>query len=416
MDKMKKILISERQNNLLKRRVLVETVSEFDMGCKPDKVNSIQQVKGCLMSSTKNVKTGKNKKNVTNAISNIDKISSTESMGNIVKIYKYLYRGKYNFKQPYKAIETVVYTINSLFNILPGDEFKRSEVVLGKLIEHLSWSENVKLSKEKIDSVLRSLQCYMFGVRGKNREKCTKVNRGDEESFIKNLNDIRFKEYSNYEDSFQNYGFNVVRSMPRITSEESKVLLSYEDLKSITDEQSLEEISNKVYQHITSHIDSYLGDDSPRKYDIVYGKDGFPNEVKHNNDIIIKHNDHIEVKKIPYKKSSYLSEFLAIGKQSDIALEFGTNSTLLRNYNYVISSLFNKIKEHEDSFINYLVGGTDGMFFDDYIYTPIDNIKFELKAEGQRGEKEKRLSLWYEIINTDNVFMLKSKDNNVWFE
>jgi hypothetical protein len=56
------------------------------------------------------------------------------------------------------------------------------------------------------------------------------------------------------------------------------------------------------------------------------------------------------------------------------------------------------------------------MFFDDYIYTPIDNVEFSLKPQGQRGDKEKRLSLWYEIKDTSNIYKLKKDNSTVWFE
>jgi hypothetical protein len=94
--------------------VLKETVSEFDYRCNPNRVNSIQEVKGCLMMVGRDYKSGKNKENLILAIGNIDKVVDVDSQNNIVKLYKHLYRTKHNFKKPYTAVQPIIYTINPI--------------------------------------------------------------------------------------------------------------------------------------------------------------------------------------------------------------------------------------------------------------------------------------------------------------
>lgn len=129
-----------------------------------------------------------------------------------------------------------------------------------------------------------------------------------------------------------------------------------------------------------------------------------------------------EIKKMDTGIDSYLSEFFSVFKQTE---NKPLKQTHLNVYNAVIQGIFEWIKRKGDPYLEKIKSNMSGMIFDDYTIVPIEYIELYWSNLGQRGCKERRLSIRFRIkpefngksiptyIFTQNSNVLERKDLTV---
>lgn len=229
---------------------------------------------------------------------------------------------------------------------------------------------------------------------------------------INNVDEIlKVSSYSEYESSFIDKGFH-----KPIDKTKEGIIHNLQDgylnniIMEITDNLSeTKEIRyhhiDRVSQYIVNNIEEHISNiDDINKYDII-------SDTNYND--IINIGDKIEIKKNDVHKvtDSYYSEPLTSPvKRSNSPIL--NNDEYLKTYNDLIYTVYSYLKDNDigDKIISLYRKNVKGIFFEDYVYIPLDNIELYISNRG-RSTSHNRLTIRYKIISTDNIYILK--DNNL---
>ena len=112
-------------------------------------------------------------------------------------------------------------------------------------------------------------------------------------------------------------------------------------------------------------------------------------------------NSNFEIKKMDTEIDSYLSEFFSIFKNTNYK---NLKQTHLEIYNKVIDGVYNWINGTSEAkqYLNKIKDEMAGVFYDNFTIVPSEYIDLYWSNVGQRGCKEKRLSIRFRI-NPDLV-------------
>jgi len=211
------------------------------------------------------------------------------------------------------------------------------------------------------------------------------------------LKKAREKEYLKYEKDVVNKGkqFKLKRTSLSLDYScgddiDNNFLERIEKFKNSEPEQFLE-----LLEKMKSCIIDSLVKSEPIKADVVsvsplYYMDG-DEKIK-----VFDAGANFEIKKMDTEIDSYLSEFFSIFKNSkykDIKQEY------LDIYNSVIDGIYNWIESSNEGkdFINKITDKMAGVFYDNFTLVPSEYINLYWSNVGQRGCKEKRLSIRFRI-------------------
>jgi hypothetical protein len=202
-----------------------------------------------------------------------------------------------------------------------------------------------------------------------------------------------------YEESFGKMGYDIVRSSPKISGAGNKGLINHLS----SDDMTYEEVCGVIYNEIRQHVSD------PRnivtKQDIKYKGNDVNDQ---HGDPIIRHGDDIEVKHLHYSSDSYLSEFFAVGKVSNITKLFSEEVDTLEKYNQVVDCLYNKLNDSSnrigETLLNHVIGDMSGIFFKDYTYVKSEDILFYISNKGRASNKQRRLSIRFKVVNGATVY------------
>jgi hypothetical protein len=225
---------------------------------------------------------------------------------------------------------------------------------------------------------------------------------------INNVDEIlKVSSYSEYENSFIHKGFSKPINKTKegiIHNLQSGYLIDI--IMEITDKLSeTEEIRyyhiDRISQYIVNNIEEHISTiEDINKYDIV-------SNTNYNG--IINIGDKIEIKKNDVHRviDSYYSEPLTspVKKSNSPIL---SNEEYLKTYNDLIYTVYSYLKEYNvgDKIISLYRRNVKGIFFEDYVYIPLDNIELYISNRG-RSTSHNRLTIRYKIISTDNIYILK---------
>lgn len=243
----------------------------------------------------------------------------------------------------------------------------------------------------------------------------------NESTNIENILEKTFTSYLEYENSFLDKGFykekkskeGVIHNLPQ-----------GELNRQIKDNQKT---ADEIFHYIKSNIESYVNSvDNIEKYDIISDRD-FIYSGNGETKTLIKKGDKIEVKKNKYKEThdSYYSEPLASPVKSTQS-EIRIDNILRSKYTNIIGMLYewlgNEGKSTGESILKKMIKGTKGLFLDNYIFVPIENMEFYLSNKGQSscpkedGSGHYRIAIRYRLkpnkpiyeLNKDGLFEMIS--------
>jgi hypothetical protein len=229
---------------------------------------------------------------------------------------------------------------------------------------------------------------------------------------INNVDEIlKVSSYSEYESSFLTRGFTkpinktkegIIHNLP--INYLNNIIMEITDNLSETEEIRYHHI-DRISQYIVNNIEEHISNiDDINKYDII-------SDTNYND--IINIGDKIEIKKNDVHKvtDSYYSEPLTSPvKRSNSPIL--NNDEYLKTYNDLIYTVYSYLKGNNigDKIISLYRRNVKGIFFEDYVYIPLNNIELYISNRG-RSTSHNRLTIRYKIISTDNIYILK--DNNL---
>lgn len=260
---------------------------------------------------------------------------------------------------------------------------------------------------ERTINTLKLISDFIIDPKFKNDEtKKRLLKLRDVDSIPDDLEDLlrkaREKEYSKYEKDIVGKEENFQMKRTSLTLNyscgddiDTKFLDKIEKFKS-SDKEEFESLLVKI----KSCISDSLVNSQPIKADVVsvtplFYMDG-DKKIK-----VFDSGVNFEVKKMDTEIDSYLSEFFSIFKNTNYS---NLKSSHLDIYNKVIDGIYNWISGTKEGelYLNKIKDKMAGVIYDNFSIVPSEYIDLYWSNVGQRGCKEKRLSIRFRI-NTDLV-------------
>ena len=234
--------------------------------------------------------------------------------------------------------------------------------------------------KEEIKNIIKNISTQI-----NNKEKLS-------ENFFK-IREIRNQKY---EKSFECGGYfkqTKGGNSPKIISVTNNVQF----LENLLEDsgKTPSDIVTIIYNEINGRIIA----ESLEKHDIKSNE-----EITLENGTIIPAESKIEVKLTSRYRDYHLSEFFGVYKNKPL-------DEYTDKYNQVISELKEMLKGDDKGIIQKIKDTTAGIFYENYMYTPIGNVKIEWSDMGQRPT-EKRLSLRVSVIDESKISQWTKQNGN----
>jgi len=284
---------------------------------------------------------------------------------NIDKIYNFLRRDlKYDNRVKF----------HSLFKtILEYDDPANTMNIIVDFIENTSSVDDISIALDRF-------------------RKSNEVGELDIDAFLRQVKTAGHQEY---EKSF--YGEHFKKHTTRLTlkyrteEENLSILRRVEDVI-----DGKYEVSDAISILHKNMIDNYTPEEMV-KSDLECIKDVYDK----NGDTIIKGGDYLEVKKLDYAADSYLSEFMAMYKNSKLP-DYVHEPEFLKTYNQIVDGLFVLFNKRED-IIDDIKRNFAGIVYDDRIFISKDDVELYWSNKGRSScLKDHRLSIRYRI-NKSNL-------------
>lgn len=232
----------------------------------------------------------------------------------------------------------------------------------------------------------------------------TPTNGFDEEKLKNLINDIKYKSYTEYENSFIGDHFEAYKT---------KLLLSIkgDDVLNETFTNLLlrlangsdftrEDLVNWLYRNIVTNFKGDVG--KYIKADLKCNKSVF---IEGDSTPIVKPGDYVEVKKLDYNLDSYLSEFFGIYKNKKI-------DENLELYNWVIDRLYLKMKSDDGGLLDYISDKFAGIIYEENRFISKEDIELYWSNRGQRTV-DHRLSIRFRISNNEVDTYIYDLNNDI---
>lgn len=320
--------------------------------------------------------------------------------------------------QQYTEIKNMILYDETISNKIPTHLLSSTDNHIKSIREHIdnhkiftSLLKNIMDNNEDIVPIIERIS-YMIGndiikdrstiIGNKEKLKGLSINNVDEI--------LKVSSYSEYESSFIDKGFHkpigktkegIIHNLP--DGYLNKIIMEITDNLSETEEIRFYHI-DRISQYIVNNIEEHISNiDDINKYDIV-------SDINYND--IINVGDKIEIKKndIHRVTDSYYSEPLTspVKRSSSPILN---NEEYLKTYNDLIYNVYRYLKDYDvgDKILSLYRRNVNGIFFEDYIYIPLNNIELYLSNRG-RSISHHRLTIRYKIKSVDNIYVLKDTE------
>ena len=321
--------------------------------------------------------------------------------------------------QSYEEIKNMVLYDDTVLNRIPTVKYNslntQIKTIRDYIDNHKVFITLLKNTMDNNDDILPIIERISYMIENnilKDRSTIIEKREKLKGLSINNVDEIlKVSNFSEYENSFLDKGFH-----KPINKTKEGIIHSLQDgylnniIMEITDNLSeTNEIRHyhidRISQYIVNNIEEHISNiDDINKYDII-------SDTNYND--IINIGDKIEIKKNDIHKvtDSYYSEPLTSPvKRSDSPIL--NNEEYLKTYNDLIYNVYRYLKDYDvgNKILSLYRRNVNGIFFEDYIYIPLNNIELYISNRG-RSISHNRLTIRYKIISTDNIYILK--DDNL---
>ena len=320
--------------------------------------------------------------------------------------------------QQYTEIKNIILYDDTLLNNIPTDNYNSLNTQIKTIREYIdnhkvftSLLKNIIDNNKDVVPIIERISYMVKNDIIKDRSKIIGSKEKLKGLSINNVNEIlKVSNFSEYENSFIDKGFHkpigktkegIIHNLP--INYLNKIIMDITDNLSETDEIRYHHI-DRISQYIVNNIEEHISTvDDINKYDII-------SDTNYND--IINIGDKIEIKKNDINKvtDSYYSEPLTSPvKRSNSPIL--NNDEYLKTYNDLIYNVYTYLKEYNvgNKIISLYRRNVKGIFFEDYVYIPLNNIELYLSNRG-RSTSHNRLTIRYKIISTDNIYILKDTE------
>ncbi len=320
-----------------------------------------------------------------------------------------------NDVQPYDEIKKMILYNDKASDIIPTDKYDSLNTQIKTIRNHI---DNHKVSTNLLkhimdnnDDIVPIIERISYMVDNniikdrstiiEKREKLKRISINTVDEILKVSN------FSEYENSFLDKGFHkpigktkegIIHNLP--DGYLNNIIMEITDDLSETDEIRHYHI-DRISQYIVNNIEEHISNiEDINKYDII-------SDTNYND--IINVGDKIEIKKNDIHKvtDSFYSEPLTspVKRSSSPILN---NEEYLKTYNDLIYNVFRYLKDYDvgNKILSLYRRNVNGIFFEDYIYIPLNNIELYLSNRG-RSTSHHRLTIRYKIRSIDNIYILK---------
>lgn len=320
--------------------------------------------------------------------------------------------------QPYEEIKNMVLYDETILDKIPTDKYKSLNIeiktIRGYIDNHKVFTSLLKNIMDYNNDIVPIIERITYMIENnilKDRKKIIGKKEKLKGLSINNVNEIlKVSSFSEYENSFIDKGFHkpigktkegIIHNLP--VNYLNKIIMDITDNLSETKEIRYHHI-DRISQYIVNNIEEHISNiDDINKYDIV-------SDTNYND--IINIGDKIEIKKndVHSITDSFYSEPLTspVKKSESPILN---NDEYLKTYNDLIYNVYRYLKDYDvgDKIISLYRRNVKGIFFEDYVYIPLNNIELYLSNRG-RSTSHNRLTIRYKIISTDNIYILKDTE------
>lgn len=285
---------------------------------------------------------------------------------NIDKIYSFLRRDlKYDNKRKFHSL---------MKTILEYDDPANTMNIVVNFIE----------GENNVDEI---------GVALDRFRKSKEVSEPEIDEFLRRVKSAGHQEYekSFYGEHFQKYQTRL--SLKYKTEEENLTILTrIEDV--MDGKYTVEGAVNSLYKNINENYSAQEMIKADLKcVKSVYDKNG---------DVIIEKDELIEVKKIDYAADSYLSEFMAMYKNSQLP-DYAHEPEYIKTYNQIIDGLYQKFESRGD-ILEDIKSNFAGIIYDDKIFIDKEDVELYWSNKGRSNcLKDHRLSIRYRIKSSNLI-------------
>ena len=320
--------------------------------------------------------------------------------------------------QPYKEIKNMVLYDDTILNKIPTDKYNFLNIQIKTIREYMDnhkvFTSLIKNTMDNNNDIVPIIDRISYMIEN-NILKDRSTIIGKKEKLkglsINNVDEIlKVSNFSEYENSFIDKGFHkpigktkegIIHNLP--VNYLNKIIMEITDNLSETEEIRHYHI-DRISQYIVNNIEEHISNiDDINKYDII-------SDTNYND--IINVGDKIEIKKNDVHKvtDSFYSEPLTSPvKRSDSPIL--NNEEYLKTYNDLIYNVYRYLKEYNvgDKILSLYRRNVNGIFFEDYIYIPLNNIELYISNRG-RSISHNRLTIRYKIVSTENIYILKDSE------
>lgn len=320
--------------------------------------------------------------------------------------------------QSYEEIKNMVLCNDKVLNKLPKEQLHIIDNKIKTIREHIdnhkvfaSLLKNIINNNDDMVPIIERISYMVKNDIIKDRKKIIGKKEKLKGLSINNVDEIlKVSSFSEYENSFIDKGFSkpigktkegIIHNLP--AGYLNKVIMEITDNLSETEEIRFYHI-DRISQYIVNNIEEHISTiEDINKYDIVSDT---------NYDDIINIGDKIEIKKndIHRVTDSYYSEPLTspVKKSNSPIL---SNEEYLKTYNDLIYTVYTYLKEYNvgDKIISLYRRNVKGIFFEDYVYIPLNNIELYISNRG-RSISHNRLTIRYKIKSMENIYILKDNE------
>ena len=317
--------------------------------------------------------------------------------------------------QPYEEIKNMVLYDNTILNRITTDKYDSLNTQIKTIREYIDnhkvYTNLLKHIMDNNDDIIPIIERISYMVNNniiKDRSTIIEKREKLKGLSINNVDEIlKVSNFSEYENSFLDKGFykpigktkeGIIHNLP--DGYLNNIIMEITDDLSQTNEIRHYHI-DRISQYIVNNIEEHISNiDDINKYDII-------SDINYND--IINVGDKIEIKKNDIHKvtDSYYSEPLTSPvKRSDSPIL--NNEEYLKTYNDLIYNVYRYLKDYDvgNKILSLYRRNVNGIFFEDYIYIPLNNIELYLSNRG-RSTSHHRLTIRYKIISVDNIYVLK---------
>ena len=320
--------------------------------------------------------------------------------------------------QPYEEIKNMVLYDDTILNKIPTDKYNSLNIQIKTIREYMDnhkvFTSLIKNTMDNNNDIVPIIERISYMIEN-NILKDRSTIIGKKEKLkglsINNVDEIlKVSNFSEYENSFIDKGFHkpigktkegIIHNLP--VNYLNKIIMEITDNLSETEEIRHYHI-DRISQYIVNNIEEHISNiDDINKYDII-------SDTNYND--IINVGDKIEIKKNDVHKvtDSFYSEPLTSPvKRSDSPIL--NNEEYLKTYNDLIYNVYRYLKEYNvgDKILSLYRRNVNGIFFEDYIYIPLNNIELYISNRG-RSISHNRLTIRYKIVSTENIYILKDSE------